>query len=115
LLLAVVGLYSVVACSVAQRTREIGIRMALGAGRPAIVGMVMRQGMVLTATGLLGGLALALGAARLLESQLMGLGATDPVSFAGTTLLLLAVALAACALPARRAARLDPLAALRRD
>jgi predicted permease len=115
LLLAVVGLYSVVAYSVAQRTREIGIRMALGAGRPAILGMVMRQGLALTGIGLLAGLALAFGAARLLESQLMGLTPTDPVSFAGTTLVLLAVSLAACALPARRASRLDPLAALRRD
>ena len=115
LLLAVVGLDSVVACSVAQRTREIGIRMALGAGRAAILGMVLRQGLVLTGVGLAIGMALALGAAHALKSQLLGLTATDPTSFAGTTIVLLVVALAACALPARRASRLDPLTALRRD
>lgn len=115
LLLAVVGLYSVVAYSVAQRTREIGIRMALGAGRPAILGMVLRQGLVLTGIGLAIGLALALAAAQAVKSQLLGLTATDPVSFAGTTVALLLVALAACAWPARRASRLDPLTALRRD
>ena len=115
LLLAVVGLYSVVAYSVAQRTREIGIRMALGAGRPAILGMVLRQGMALTAIGLAIGIGLALAAAQGLKSQLLGLTATDPVSFGGMTLALLVVAVAACALPARRASRLDPLTALRRD
>ena len=115
LLLAVVGLYSVIAYSVAQRTREIGIRMALGAGRQSILGMVLRQGLLLTAAGLAIGLALAAAAAQAVKSQLLGLDAIDPVSFGGTTLALLLVALAACALPARRAARLDPLTALRRD
>lgn len=115
LVLAVVGLYSVVAYSVAQRTHEIGIRMALGAARLDILGMVLRQGMVLTAIGLAIGIGLAFAAAQVLETQLMGLTATDPFSFGVTTVVLLIVALAACAVPARRAAGLDPLRALRRD
>jgi ABC-type antimicrobial peptide transport system permease subunit len=115
LLLAVVGLYSVVAYSVAQRTREIGIRMALGAGRQSILAMVLRQGLMLTGIGLVIGLGLAAAAAQAVKSQLLGLDAIDPVSFGGTTLALLLVALAACVLPARRASRLDPLTALRRD
>lgn len=115
LLLAVVGLYSVVAFTVSQRTREIGIRMALGANRREILRLVLRQGMLLTATGLAIGIALALGAAHVLESQLLGLAPTDPVSFAATTSALLTAAIAACLIPARRAASLDPLRALRRD
>ena len=115
LLLAVVGLYSVVAFSVSQRTREIGIRMALGAERRQILRMVLRQGLALTLLGLTIGLGLAVGAGQLLKAQLLGLTATDPVSFGVTTAVLLAVALAACALPARRAAALDPLKALRRE
>jgi ABC-type antimicrobial peptide transport system permease subunit len=115
LLLAVVGLYSVVAYSVSQRTREIGIRLALGAERGEILRMVLRQGMTLTVVGLAIGLTLAVVAAQALESQLLGLSPSDPVSFGGTTFVLLAVALVACALPARRASGLDPLAALRRD
>ena len=115
LLLAVVGLYSVVAYSVAQRTHEIGIRMALGAARRDIIGMVLRQGMVLTAIGLATGLGLAFAAAHALETQLMGLDATDPLSFGATTAVLLTVAAVACAVPARRAAGLDLLRALRRD
>lgn len=115
LLLAVVGLYSVVAFNVAQRTREIGVRMALGAGRREILGMVLGQGFRIISIGLGVGLLLAIGAAQALESQLTGLSPMDPVSFGGTTLILLAVALTACALPARRAAGLDPLTALRRD
>jgi ABC-type antimicrobial peptide transport system permease subunit len=104
-----------VAYSVSRRTREIGIRMALGAGRGEILGMVVRQGLMLTGMGLIVGMALAFAAAQALKSQLLGLQPTDPVSFAGTTVLLLVVSLAACALPARRASRLDPLTALRTD
>lgn len=115
LLLAVVGLYSVVAFTVSQRTREIGIRMALGANRREILRLVLRQGMLLTATGLAIGIALALGAAQVLESQLLGLAPTDPVSFAATTSALLTASIAACLIPARRAASLDPLRALRRE
>ena len=115
LLLAVVGLYGVVAYSVAQRTREIGIRVALGANRGEILGMVLRQGMFLTGIGLVIGLGLAFAAAQALKSQLLGLNALDPVSFAGTTALLLVVAVLACVLPAHRASRLEPLKALRQD
>jgi predicted permease len=115
LLLAVVGLYSVVAFGVAQRTREIGVRVALGASRGSIVGLVLRQGMTLTAIGLLLGGALAAAAAQALRSQLMGVAPTDVPSFAGTAALLALVALLACAVPALRAARLDPVRALRLD
>ena len=114
LLLAVVGLYSVVAFSVAQRTHEIGVRMALGAERAEILRMVLRQGMLLTSVGLGIGMALAFVTAQVLKSQLVGLAPTDPVSFMATTAGLFTVALAACALPACRAASLDPLKALRR-
>jgi len=104
-----------VAFGVAQRTREIGVRVALGATRGSVVRLVLRQGMKLTAIGLVVGLALAAAAAQALRSQLMGVAPTDLASFAGTAVLLLAVALIACALPALRAARLDPVRALRLD
>jgi ABC-type antimicrobial peptide transport system permease subunit len=113
LLLAVVGLYSVVTFSVAQRTREIGVRMAMGATRGQIMRLVLRQGMILTVTGLLIGAALAAAAAQALRSQLMGLAPTDAVSFGATGALLFAVSLLACVIPARRATRLDPVRALR--
>jgi macrolide transport system ATP-binding/permease protein len=115
LILAVVGLYGVVAYSVTQRTREIGVRVALGAERRDVAWLVLRQGLGLAAIGLGVGLLLAFAASRLLAKQLVGISASDPVSFAGTAVLLLAVAAVASALPARRAASLDPLAALRRE
>jgi predicted permease len=115
LILAVVGLYGVVAYTVTQRTREIGVRVALGAERRDVAWLVLRQGLGLAAIGLGIGLLLAFAAGRLLAKQLVGVSGSDPVSFAGTTMLLLLVAAAASALPARRAATLDPLAALRRD
>jgi predicted permease len=113
LLLSVVGLYSVVAYNVSQRTREIGVRLAMGATGGQILGLVLRQGLVLTGAGLIVGLVLAAAAAQALRSQLMGLAPTDAVSFVGTTLLLLAVSMLACFVPARRATRLDPVRALR--
>jgi macrolide transport system ATP-binding/permease protein len=113
LVLAVVGLYGVIAYSVAQRTREIGIRMALGAARGSVVRMVLRQGLVLTGVGLAIGLGLAIAAGRVLSGQLIGISATDPFSFIATIAALMIVALAASVIPARRAAALDPLVALR--
>jgi predicted permease len=112
-LLAVVGLYSVVAYNVSQRTREIGVRLALGATRTQILRLVLRQGMMLTIIGLVIGGVLSVAAGFGLRSQLMGIQPTDPVSFIGTTVLLLGVSLLACLVPARRATRLDPVTALR--
>jgi ABC-type antimicrobial peptide transport system permease subunit len=115
LLLAGVGLYSVIAFNAAQRTREIGLRMALGAGQAQVIWLVLRDGFVLAAAGIVLGTALAFGAGRLVAGQLTGVSGADPVSFAGTALLLAAVAALACVLPARRASALNPLTALRRD
>jgi predicted permease len=115
LVLAVVGLYGVIAYTVTQRTREIGVRVALGAARGDVAWMVMRQGMMLAGIGLAIGLVLSFGAGQLLSKQLVGVSGADPVSFAGTCGLLLLVAALASAIPARRAAGLDPLVALRRD
>ena len=113
LVLASVGVYGVVSFGVAQRTREIGLRMALGAGAASVQGMVLKQGLRLVAAGLATGLVLALAAARFLESLLFGVSGRDPLTFAVVPLVLAGVALLACLLPARRAMRLDPIAALR--
>lgn len=115
LLLAASGLYGVIAFNAAQRTREIGVRMALGAARDDVRWLVLRQGLTLTAIGLAIGLLLAVGAARLLATQLVGISSSDPISFAGTLGLLLAIAALAAGIPAHRAASLDPLVALRRE
>ena len=115
LVLAVVGLYGVIAYTVTQRTHEIGVRVALGAARNDVARLVMRQGLQLAAIGLGVGLLLALGAGRVLSKQLVGVSPADPLSFGGTALVLLLVAALASAIPARRAATLDPLTALRRD
>jgi predicted permease len=113
LLIAAVGLYSVMAYAVSQRTREIGIRMALGARRFDVLGDVMRRGMALTAAGLAAGIAIALGATRLISGMLIQVGATDPATFAGAALFLAAVSLFASYVPARRATLVDPIQALR--
>jgi predicted permease len=113
LTLAVVGVYGVVSYSAEQRTHEVGIRMALGAGRREILGLILRQGMVLVMVGVLSGLGASWALARSVARLLVGVSATDPLTFAGVTLLLAAVALWACYLPARRAMRLDPAVALR--
>jgi predicted permease len=115
LLLATVGLYGVIAALAAQRTPEIGMRMALGASRRDIVSLILKQGLGMTLTGVGVGLAGAFAITRLFKSLLVGVSATDSVSFVGTTLLLVLVALAACYLPARRAAGIDPLQALRQE
>jgi putative ABC transport system permease protein len=113
LVMAIVGLYGVIAYSVSQRTREIGIRMALGAHRDDILGMVLREGLVLAGFGILGGLLAAYAATRVLSGLLYGVAATDAASFGFAAVGLLVVALVASYVPARRAMKVDPLVALR--
>ncbi len=115
LLLAVLGLYSVMALNVAHRTREMGIRMALGAERRSILQLVLRQGLLLVAIGLGVGLLGALGLSRLMRSLLFGVGAVDPLVLAAVAFVLAAAAAVACLLPARRATRVDPIVALRTE
>ncbi len=112
-LLAALGIYGVLSYAVTQRTREIGIRMSLGASRARVLGEVMREGMVLASAGLVLGVAGAWAAGRVMESLLHELKPRDPAIFVATAALLAAVTLLACYIPARRAARLDPMRALR--
>lgn len=115
LVLAGVGIYGVVAFSVAQRTQEIGVRMALGAGHRAVLGMILRQGAWQLAGGLGVGLLLAFGLSRSMSSLLFHVEPTDPSTFAGVAVILAGVTLVACLIPARRATRIDPLVAIRYD
>src|SRR5262245_34268586 len=115
LLLAAVGLAGVLAYAVASRTKEIGIRMTLGADRAAVLRMITGEGLALTLAGIVIGFALALALTRALASYLYGVSAADPLTYLSTTLLLIIVALLACYFPARRAAGVDPMTALRHD
>ncbi len=115
MMLAAVGLYGVIAYSVARRTREIGIRMALGARAAAVVGLIMKQGLVLAAAGVAAGFLLSLGAAKAVAGALYGVSFMDPVTWIGTIVTLFAVAAIANLVPARRAAVIDPSSALRSE
>jgi putative ABC transport system permease protein len=113
LLLAVVGLFGVMSYSVAQRTHEIGIRVAVGAEKPDILRLILTEGMRITVAGIAIGLLGAFAVSSVVESQLFGVSATDPRTFVGVVLALVLVALAACYIPARRATRVDPMVVLR--
>jgi ABC-type antimicrobial peptide transport system permease subunit len=115
LALASVGLYGVLSYAVSQRRRELGVRAALGATRSDLVMLVVREGSVVTAAGLALGLAAAAALTRAMQSLLFGVTALDPWSFAAAPALLMPIALAACLLPAHRAAGIDPAEALRTE
>ena len=115
LLLAVVGIYGVVSYSVAQRAREMGIRMALGATPSSLIGLVMRHGGWMAAAGIVAGVGGAVFAARFAEKLLYGVRASDPLTYLSVAALLAVVALAATLLPARRATRVDPAVTLRAE
>jgi len=115
LLLSVIGIYGVIAYSVSRRTQELGIRQALGAGQADILRLVLRQGLVLTLAGVAIGIGGALALTRVIQGLLFHVSATDPATFAGIAVLFVVVALAASYIPARRAARIDPMAALRAE
>ena len=115
LLIGVVGIYGVIAYVVAQRTREIGIRMALGAQIADVQNVFLRQGLWLTATGILIGVGVAMVVTRVMSTFLFGVGPTDPVTYAAVSGTLAVAALVGTYLPARRATRVDPLVALRAE
>ena len=112
LALATTGIYAVLSYGVSQRTREIGIRMALGARRSEVLRMVLRGGLRLAAVGIAAGIAGALGCSQLLRSELYGITSTDPATYAALALLLATIVLGASYIPARRATRVDPVVAL---
>jgi putative ABC transport system permease protein len=115
LLLAAIGIYGVISYAVSQRTREIGVRMALGATPAGMLRLILSESLQLILFGILIGVAAALGLTRLLASLLYGVTSTDPLIFVSVTTLLVAIALAACLIPARRAMRIDPMVALRHE
>jgi ABC-type antimicrobial peptide transport system permease subunit len=111
--MAAVGLYGVVSFYVQQRTREIGVRMALGAGSGRVLGLIVRKGMVLVSVGLAAGVLIGVGGTQLMRSLLYGVSPADPLTLAATLLLLAVVAVVAIYIPARRATRIDPIEVLR--
>jgi putative ABC transport system permease protein len=113
LILGIIGIYGVISFFVGQRTREIAVRIALGAQRPDVLKLVVNEGLSLTLTGILAGLASAFLVTRFLGTLLYGVSATDPLDFAAVSVLFALVALAACYVPARRAMRVDAIVALR--
>jgi ABC-type antimicrobial peptide transport system permease subunit len=113
LVLACIGLYGLLSYEVARRTREIGIRMALGAQQRNLLRLVVGQGILLALIGAVIGIAAALGVTRFMASMLFGMKATDPATFIAVAIMLIVVALAACYIPARRAMKVDPMVALR--
>jgi hypothetical protein len=115
LVLATMGLYSVMMYAVSQRTHEIGIRMALGATLRDVLRLIVGDGMRMVVIGLVLGLSGAFALTRLFASLLLGVGATDPLTFAGVAILLFATAMLACLIPARRATEVDPIVALRQE
>jgi putative ABC transport system permease protein len=115
LALAAVGIYSVLSFQVLSRTHELGVRMALGAPRRHVLGLMLKMGGRLVCVGLVVGIAVSLAATRMLRSQLFGVQPADPLSYAAVSVLLSFVALAACYIPARRAAAVDPMIALRQE
>ena len=112
LVMAAMGIYGVISYSVAQRTRELGIRIALGAQRSDVLRLILRQGMTLVAAGVVFGVAASLGLTRLIASLLYGISASDPITFFLLSTALVLVAFIACWLPARRASAVDPIVAL---
>jgi putative ABC transport system permease protein len=115
LILASLSIYGVLSYLVTQRTREIGVRIALGATSQSVVRMIVAQGLRLTSLGLAIGLLAAFWMAKLMTALVYGAGTTDPATYAGTTAVLAAVAIIACVVPARTAARVDPIIALREE
>ncbi len=113
--LAVIGLYGVISYAVAQRTHELGIRMALGAARTDVLTLIVRQGLVLVLLGVAIGIPAAVALTRLIASQLFGVTPTDPATFAAASVLFVSIALLACSIPAHRATKVDPMVALRAE